>query len=100
VLRVTDGMHYSQQGVLLFDPCAEVSVIRDRELFAGGTADELFDGGVILGVEGGGPGVSVQGEGRLVPPFTSVSAKFVPGGAANLLADVDVKKEFKIERVY
>ena len=44
--------------------------------------------------------LKVLGEGFLVPPFGAVNALYVPEASANLLADVDVKNHFRIERVF
>ena len=89
---------HTQQGVILWDPGAAVSVIRDQELFV--TLQLNGDHERIGGVEQGSTGVPVAGYGTMVAPFGDITARFVPDSAANLLADKDAKEHFLIERIY
>lgn len=85
---------------LVFDPGAEISVIRDRSLFEKVDTTSAMVGKKIRGVNATDSGIECIGEGQLIAPFNRLRAGLYPAAAANLLADASVKNEFAIERVY
>ena len=89
---------HSTPGVILFDPGAAVTVIRDRDMIA--EVHEFQERRTIGGVQLGATGVAVVGQGPMVEPFTNINGLYVPGAAANLLADCDAKHVFNIKRIY
>lgn len=86
--------------VLVFDPGAQLTVIRDEGWFARLDRESSGVGDIIGGVNDTDGGIICQGVGQLIAPFSKIEGSLFPDAAANLLADVSVKHEFTIDRVF